>query len=163
MILNAFGQITKFGSCVHFQSAPHGHEIPARGISLQKPSVHDWGRPQCQGKRWRRLRITPTIASNIDDFAIFPDVTVWGESMVERGFVRKVAPGGAIISHHFAISQFVALEWSVSWLDWACSVETWEPTSPAVSAHRLLNRRKNTVHSNKLPRTLPDFELYHEN
>ena len=69
--------------------------MPARGISLQKPSVPDWGRPQCEGKLWRRLRITLTIVSNIEDFAIFADVTVWGESTVERGFGRKVAPGGA--------------------------------------------------------------------
>ena len=71
VILTSFGQISKFRSCVHFQSAPHGHEIPARGISLQKPSVHDWGRPQCAGELWRRLRITPTIVSNIEDFTIF--------------------------------------------------------------------------------------------
>ena len=49
VILTDFGQISKFRSCVHFQSAPHGHEIPARGISPQKPSVHDWGRPQYVG------------------------------------------------------------------------------------------------------------------
>ena len=45
--------------------------MPGRGISLQKPSVHDWGRPQCEGELWRRLRITPTIVSNIEDFEIF--------------------------------------------------------------------------------------------
>ena len=71
VILTDFGQISKFRSCVHFQSAPHGHEIHAGRISLQKPSVHDWGRPQCEGELWRRLRITPTIVSNIEDFAIF--------------------------------------------------------------------------------------------
>ena len=93
-------QIPKFLSCVHFQNAPHGHEIPARGISLQKPSVHDWGRPQYAGEPWRRLRIPPTIVSNIENFTIFrisPGRYSLGESTVERGFGRKVAPGGAIM------------------------------------------------------------------
>ena len=45
--------------------------MPGRGISLQKPSVPDWGRPQCEGELWRRLRISRTIVSNIEDFAIF--------------------------------------------------------------------------------------------
>ena len=71
VILTNFVQISKFRSCVHFQSAPHGHEMPGRGISLQKPSVHDWGRPQYAGELWGRLRITPTIVSNIEHFAIF--------------------------------------------------------------------------------------------
>ena len=39
---------------------------------------------------------SPSIVSNIEDFAIFRDGTAWGESTVERGFGRKVAPGGAI-------------------------------------------------------------------
>ena len=96
MILADFGQIPKFRSCVHFQSAPPDHEMPGRGISVQKPSVHNWGRPQYAGEHWRRLRTTPTTVSNIEDFAILPDVTVWLKSTVERGFGRKVAPGGAI-------------------------------------------------------------------
>ena len=98
VILIDFGQISKFLLLNIFQSTPHDHEMPGRGISPPKPSEHDWGKPQCAGEPWSRLRITPTILSNIADFAIFPNVTVWGESTVERGFGRKVAPGGAIIS-----------------------------------------------------------------
>ena len=51
----------------------HDHEIVVRGISLQKPSVHDSGRPQCEGELWSRVRISPTIVSNIMEIVIFPD------------------------------------------------------------------------------------------
>ena len=71
VILTDFGQISKFLLLNIFQSTPHDHEMPGRGIWLQNPSVPDRGRPQCEGKLWRRLRITRTIVSNIEDFAIF--------------------------------------------------------------------------------------------
>ena len=93
-ILTDFHQISKIRCVTHFRVLQHDHEIAGRGISLQKPSVHDSGRPQCDGEPWSRLGTHSTTLSNIEDFAIFPDGTVWGESTVERGFVRKVAPEG---------------------------------------------------------------------
>ena len=45
----------------HFRVLQHDHEIVVRGISLQKPSVHYSGRPQCEGELWSRLRMPPTI------------------------------------------------------------------------------------------------------
>ena len=95
IILTDFDQISKFLLLNIFQSAPHDHAMPGRGISLQKPSEHDWGRPQCTGELWSRLRMSPTIVLNTGNFGIFRPVTARGKSMVERGLVRKVAPGGA--------------------------------------------------------------------
>ena len=63
-----------FGFVDNAKMLTHDHEMPARGISVQKPSVHDRGRPQCEGELWSRLRITPTIVSNIENFAFF---SVW--------------------------------------------------------------------------------------
>ena len=34
----------------HFRVLQHDHEIVVRGISLQKPSVHYSGTPQCEGE-----------------------------------------------------------------------------------------------------------------
>ena len=96
-ILMDFHQISKIRCVTHFRVLQHDHEIAGRGISLQKPSVHDLGRPQCDGEPWSRLGTLSTILSNIEDFAILPDVTAWLKSTVERGFGRKVAPGGAKI------------------------------------------------------------------
>ena len=70
-----FGQISNLGCVTHFRVAQHDHEIGARGISLQKPSVLDSGRPQWGGQPWSRLRMSPTIVSNIEDFAIFRNDT----------------------------------------------------------------------------------------
>ena len=71
VFLTNFGQISKLRCVTHFRVLQHDHEIGARGISLQKPSVHDSGRPQCEGEPWSRLRMSPTTLSDIEDFAIF--------------------------------------------------------------------------------------------
>ena len=73
VFLTNFGQISKLRCVTHFRVLQHDHEIGARGISLQKPSVDDSGRPQCEGHPRSRLRMPPTIVSNIEDFAFFLD------------------------------------------------------------------------------------------
>ena len=55
------------------QSAQHDHEIVVRGISLQKPSVHDSGRLQCEGEVWSRLTTAPSMLLNFIEIAIFLD------------------------------------------------------------------------------------------
>ena len=54
VFLTNFGQISNLGCVTHFRVLQHDHEIGARGISLQKPSVHDSGRPQCEGEPWSK-------------------------------------------------------------------------------------------------------------
>ena len=71
VFLTNFGQISKLRCVTHFRVLQHDHEIGARGIWVQKPSVHDSGRPQCEGDLWSRLRTSPTTLSNIMEIAIF--------------------------------------------------------------------------------------------
>ena len=66
-----FCQISKLRCVTHFRVTHHDHEIGARGISLQNPLVHDSGRLQCEGEPWSRLRMSPTMLSDIEDFVIF--------------------------------------------------------------------------------------------
>ena len=54
--------------------AQHDHEMLVRGISLQKPSVRDSARPQCEYELENRVAHPPTMLSNIEDFAIFPNI-----------------------------------------------------------------------------------------
>ncbi len=70
-IFTDFGQISKIEFLAHSRLLQRDHEMVVRGISLQKPSVHDSGGLQCEGEPWSRLRMSPTIVSNIEDFAIF--------------------------------------------------------------------------------------------
>ena len=50
--------------------------------------------------------MSPTIVSNIENFVFFRTPgTGWGKSTVERGFGRKVAPGGAKMVMYFVIHR----------------------------------------------------------
>ena len=47
------------------------HQMPGRGISLQKPSQHTLDTSQTRGNRRGRLPEPPTTATNIGQIAIF--------------------------------------------------------------------------------------------
>ena len=70
-ILDIWSRSRNFDYVTLFRVLQHDHEIGGRGIWLQKPSVHDSGRPQCEGDLWSRLRTSPTTLSNIMEIAIF--------------------------------------------------------------------------------------------
>ena len=70
-ILDIWSRSRKLKSCNRFRVLQHDHEFGGRGIWLQKPSIHDSGRPQRDVDLWSRLRTSPTTLSNIMEITIF--------------------------------------------------------------------------------------------